>query len=41
MGRPSETQKPAQHALRLDLPSIVQGGLAMLLACTIAYIIGG
>ncbi|MEP6766722.1 MAG: hypothetical protein ABJB66_20570 [Gemmatimonadaceae bacterium] len=41
MDRRSETRKPAQHALRLDLPSIVQGGVAMLLACTIAYFIGG
>ncbi len=38
MDRPSVAQKPARHALRLDWPSIAQSALALLLACSIAYL---
>ncbi len=33
-------RRPTAHALRLDPPSLVQGGLAFLLAYTVAYLVG-
>lgn len=33
------TRKLLSHALRLDFASIAQGGVAMLVACTVAYLI--
>ena len=39
MNQHHDSSKPAPHALRLDVASIVQGGVAMLLAFTVAYLI--
>lgn len=33
------TRKLLGHALRLDFASIAQGGVALVLACTVAYLI--
>ncbi len=32
-------RRPRAHALRLDVPSIAQGGLAFLLAYVLAYFV--
>ncbi|MFN8715512.1 MAG: hypothetical protein ACK6DP_03540 [Gemmatimonas sp.] len=34
---PRSPRRPAAHAIRLDTPSVVQGGLAFLLAYLIAW----
>lgn len=34
-------RKLIAHALRLDLASVAQGSVAMVLACTVAYLIQG
>lgn len=33
------TRKLLSHALRLDIASIAQGSVALLVACTVAYLI--
>lgn len=39
MERPTSRPKLLAHALRLDFTSIAQGGVALVVACTIAYLI--
>lgn len=34
-------RKLIAHALRLDIASVAQGGVALVLACTVAYLIQG
>jgi hypothetical protein len=36
---PRPSRKLLAHALRLDFASIAQGGVALLVACTVAYLI--
>lgn len=39
MDRPTPKPKLLAHALRLDFSSIAQSGVALVLACTVAYLI--
>ncbi|MEO7361667.1 MAG: hypothetical protein ABI120_15155 [Gemmatimonadaceae bacterium] len=39
MDRQRTPQKLIAHALRLDFESIAQGGVAMVVACMLAYLI--
>ena len=41
MDRPTSRPKLLAHALRLDLSSLAQSGVALVLACTVAYLIQG
>lgn len=41
MDRDPVHRKLISHALRLDLASVAQGGVALVLACTVAYLIQG
>ncbi|MEP6832255.1 MAG: hypothetical protein ABJB74_02630 [Gemmatimonas sp.] len=39
MERPTSRPKLLAHALRLDFASLAQSGVALVLACTVAYLI--
>lgn len=41
MDRVPTHKKLFSHALRLDFASVAQGSVALVLACTIAYLIQG
>ncbi len=39
MDRPTSRRKLIAHALRLDFSSLAQGGVALVVACAVAYLI--
>lgn len=41
MAQPSSRPKIFGHVVRLDFASLAQGGVALVLACTVAYLISG